>query len=119
MRDSLSSPSPSRFRQLFSKMKLVIDSSGDAGHGSNLPSLRSDLQRRESRPSPMTVTLFDLRRFLAISDGLKVNRRSRSTPLLHMNIFPPLICDFACVLMNHHGRRLKGGCGGRSDQTSH
>ncbi|KDP32588.1 hypothetical protein JCGZ_13138 [Jatropha curcas] len=46
-------------------------------------------------------------------------RWSRSTPLLHMNISPPSICDFALVLMNHHGRRLEGGCGGRSGQTSH
>ncbi|KDP34953.1 hypothetical protein JCGZ_09241 [Jatropha curcas] len=53
-------------------MKAAIGSSGDAGHVSNLPSLRLDLQRRESRSSPPTVIPFDLRRLLAISDGLKV-----------------------------------------------
>ncbi|KDP46670.1 hypothetical protein JCGZ_12195 [Jatropha curcas] len=52
-------------------MKAAIGSSGDAGHVSNLPSLRLDLQRRESRSSPPTVIPFDLRRLLAISDGLK------------------------------------------------
>ncbi|KDP39573.1 hypothetical protein JCGZ_02593 [Jatropha curcas] len=76
-------------------MKAATGSSGDAGHISNLPSLRLDLQRRESRPSPPTVIPFDLRRLLAISDGLKVNLRSRSTPLLHVNNSPPLICDLA------------------------
>ncbi|KDP44635.1 hypothetical protein JCGZ_22054 [Jatropha curcas] len=76
-------------------MEVAIDSFGDAGHGSNLPSLRSDFQRRGSSSLAPTALLFDFRANLVNLVDFRCRGWSRSTPLLHTNLSPPPICNFA------------------------